>query len=379
MGGPEDLRSWGPEAREKNKDLRNLASRPQDLKTSVLPPSSLPRLTLLVADQTGYRNLCRLLTTAARGRPKGEAQVDLDLIAEHAGGLHCLTGGDEGLLARLLEDNDRAGARALIDRLSAIFPKRLHIEIQRHHRRSEEACNRGRIELANQFRVPLLATNGVRYARSEDKNLHDVFTALRHRTDLDTAGRLLVAHRECHVKGATQMAELFADLPHALAATTELAEQLDFTLANLGYRFPDLSVAARRDYDLVSAPDHLERGPGSFPPAHRTRPDPDFQRTGNDRETRSRRLLPDRLGHRAVLQTRANHGPGPRLGGQQRRLLRAVDHRGRSGQDGTCCSSVSSPRSAASGRTSISICHPAISAKRSSSTCTSATARTARR
>jgi error-prone DNA polymerase len=100
------------------------------------------------------------------------------------------------------------------------------------------------MELAQRLHLPLLATNGVRYARPEDKDLHDILTALRHHTHLDAAGRLLTAHRERHFKTATEMTELFADLPQTLSASTELAEQLDFTLANLGYQFPDYPLPA---------------------------------------------------------------------------------------------------------------------------------------
>jgi error-prone DNA polymerase len=84
-----------------------------------------------------------------------------------------------------------------------------------------------------------VATNGVRYARPEDKQLHDILTCIREHTQLDAAGRLLAAHRERHFKGAREMTELFADQPAALAGSLELAEHLDFTLADLGYRFPD--------------------------------------------------------------------------------------------------------------------------------------------
>jgi error-prone DNA polymerase len=86
--------------------------------------------------------------------------------------------------------------------------------------------------------LPLLATNGVRYARERDKELHDVFTALRHKTTLDAAGRKLTAERERHFKSVREMAALFADLPQALDGAWELAGRLDFTLADLGYRFP---------------------------------------------------------------------------------------------------------------------------------------------
>jgi error-prone DNA polymerase len=84
-----------------------------------------------------------------------------------------------------------------------------------------------------------VATNGVRYARPEDKQLHDILTCIREHTQLDAAGRLLAAHRERHFKGAREMTELFADQPAALAGSLELAQRLDFTLADLGYRFPD--------------------------------------------------------------------------------------------------------------------------------------------
>jgi error-prone DNA polymerase len=200
------------------------------------------RLTLLVESRTGYRNLCRLLTTAALGKPKGEARATWEQVAAHAGGLHCLTGGDEGPLARLAVGAPEE-ARRLLEHLHGLFPGRLHVELQRHRLRAEERRNALLLELArNGVRgrsLPVVATNGVRYARAGDKPLHDVLTAVRHRTTLDAAGRLLEHHRERHLKGAAEMAGLFSDLPEALEASAELAERLDFTLEDLGYRFPD--------------------------------------------------------------------------------------------------------------------------------------------
>jgi error-prone DNA polymerase len=196
------------------------------------------RLTLLVESRAGYKNLCRLLTAAALGRPKGQACASWELIARHAAGLHCLTGGEEGPLVRALRRDGEDTARRELERLAALFPGRLHVEIQRHRQRAQEHRNRALIDLARRLRLPLLATNGVRYARRQDKELHDVLTAIRHRTSLDAAGRRLEPHRERRLKGAAEMARLFPDLPGALAASAELAERLDFTLADLGYRFP---------------------------------------------------------------------------------------------------------------------------------------------
>jgi len=202
-----------------------------------------PTLTLLAEHRTGYRNLCRLLTTAALGRPKGEARATWEEVATHAAGLHCLTGGTEGLVARELERGGAAGgldrARQALDRLHDLFPGRLHVELQRHRLRHEEHRNVALLDLARAARLPVVATNGVRYARARDKPLQDVLTVIRHGTTLDAAGRLLERHRESHLKSPAEMAELFADLPGALEASAELAERLDFTLEDLGYRFPD--------------------------------------------------------------------------------------------------------------------------------------------
>ena len=203
------------------------------------PVLRLPRLGLLVASRAGYRGLCRLLTAAARDRPKGEAQATWEEIAAHAGELCCTTGGAEGPVARALAAGGLDAARAELERLAALFPGRLYVELQRHRRRDEEHRNAALVDLARRLRLPLLATNGVRYARRADKPLHDVLSCIREHTTLDRAGTLLASQRERHLKGGEEMARLFADLPEALGGARELASRLDFTLADLGYRFPD--------------------------------------------------------------------------------------------------------------------------------------------
>ena len=198
-----------------------------------------PRLTLLVESRAGYRNLCRLVTAGALGKPKGETSVTWDQVAAHADGLHVLTGGAEGTVARALVSGGPDAARGELSRLASLFPGRVHVELQRHRLRDEERRNQALVSLARSLRLPLIATNGVRYAREEDKLLHDVQTCIRRHTTLDAAGRLLAAQRERRFKGAAEMSGLFPDAPGALAAAAELSERLDFTLADLGYRFPE--------------------------------------------------------------------------------------------------------------------------------------------
>ena len=179
-----------------------------------------------------------MLTAAARGKPKGEARLDWSTLEEHAEGLHCLTGGDEDLLAHTLEGLGADAARQLLIRLRATFDGHLHVELQRHRHRHEEHRNRALVALARSLHLPLAATNGIRYARPTDKGLHDILTCIRQHTHLDAAGRLLAAHRERHFKDAREMNRLFADLPAALSGAFELTQELDFTWPTWDIAFP---------------------------------------------------------------------------------------------------------------------------------------------
>lgn len=201
-----------------------------------------PRLVLLAASRTGYRNLCRLLTLAARGKPKGDPAASWPEVAAHSEDLHLLTGGPEGLLARLLDTGELQAAHGLLDRLVGIFPQRVHVELQRHGNRTEERRNRLLLELAQRFRLPVLASQGARYARPEDRPLHDLLQAIAHHQPLDQMGRTLAADRPRCLEAPSAMAERFRDHPEALHHAAELASQLEFTLDDLGYRFPDATV-----------------------------------------------------------------------------------------------------------------------------------------
>jgi len=194
------------------------------------------RLYLLAVDRQGYRNLCRLITTGKLRAPKGECRLGWDDLAEHTAGLIALaTGGTDGALGAC----DGPAARATLERLQALFGGTcLYVEIQRHLDREQERLNRRLIDLARVTGLPLVATNGVRHAMAEDHRLLDVFTCIRAKRTLDTAGRWLLKNAERHLKPAAEMQALFRDLPEAVANTRRIAERCIFTLADLDYRFP---------------------------------------------------------------------------------------------------------------------------------------------
>src|SRR5437588_1390510 len=210
-------------------------------------PKQVISIPLLVRNRTGYQNLCRLITLMKMRVPKhakpGECSVTPDELAAHAQGLVCLTGGSKGLLAKDFHHRGHRGAQRNAEWLIDIFGKgNVYAELQRHFNRDEEARNHAVIEIARRLKLTLLATNGVCYATRRQRQVADVFTCIRNHGRLETAGRLLSMNSERFVKSPKEMAQLFADLPEAIANTTELSSRLEFTLQDLGYEFPKYPV-----------------------------------------------------------------------------------------------------------------------------------------
>jgi error-prone DNA polymerase len=205
---------------------------------------------VLVATRPGYSGLCRLLTTTHLGAEKGEGRVTWAQLEASREGLIALTGDEEGPMRRAWAEQGPAGAAVAGARLANLFgPHALYVELQRHRLPGEERWNRFLVDWARASRLPLVATNGVLHATPESGAVVDVFTCLRHHTTLDGAGKRLSANRERHLKGHADMAALFADLPEAVENTARVAARIEFTLANLGYRFPDHPVPAGESQD----------------------------------------------------------------------------------------------------------------------------------
>jgi error-prone DNA polymerase len=209
-------------------------------------------LPLLVRNRTGYQNLCRLITLMKLRVPKhakpGECAVTPEELAEYAEGLICLTGAGDGPLGKALNHRDTENTEEAERRtnwLVDVFGKgNVYAELQRHFNREEEARNQAVLEIARQFDLPLLATNGVCHASQAQREVTDVFTCIRNHVRLETAGRLLATNSERYLKSARAMTQLFADLPEAIHNTTELSSRLQFTLEDLGYEFPRYAVPA---------------------------------------------------------------------------------------------------------------------------------------
>ena len=223
-----------------------------DLGQRLMPPAWLPhqhtaeaaRLPLLCASRTGYQNLCQLITRfKMREATKCEGAATCDDLAQYAAGLVCLTGGEEGPMAAALLHGGESAAISVTEKIVSLFgQENVYIEVQRHDDREEEWRNQAAIRIADRLGLPLLATNGVRYAMPYERELLDVFTVTRHHTDLEHAGRLLAANGHRYLRPAQEMIRRFRNIPGATDHTVELSNRLQFELGDLGYEFPRYPV-----------------------------------------------------------------------------------------------------------------------------------------
>lgn len=205
-------------------------------------------LPLVVINRQGYENLSRLITTIKLRSKKGEHLTTRKDIEEYSAGLMCFTGGADSFLHQSIKRGE--GLRDLAW-LNYVFEKRLYVELQRHHLRSEEYINQELRGLAAKLRLPYFASNGVYYADEYDRELYDVFTCIRNHTNIYNAGKLLSENSERYLKNEAQMQRLFADIPEAIDRTEEIASRVEFSMDELSYIFPDYPVGPGETMDTV--------------------------------------------------------------------------------------------------------------------------------
>ena len=142
----------------------------------------------------------------------------------HSEGLIALTAGSEGALARLIADGQQLKAEAYLDRLQALFPERLYIELSRRGDAIEEAAEIALVDLAYARNLPLVATNPAAYADPSFHAAHDAMLCIANSAYVESGDRIS-SSADAWLKDGAAMADLFADLPEALANTAVIAQR----------------------------------------------------------------------------------------------------------------------------------------------------------
>jgi DNA polymerase-3 subunit alpha len=190
------------------------------------------RALLLCQDRAGYLLLCELLTRSFRGNQhRGRAEVKKSWFAElGTQGLIALSGAHLGDIGQALAAGNDAAARQLAQGWSALFPSRFYIELQRTGAPELEAYVRRVAPLAASLKLPVVATHPVQFLAPDEFKAHEARVCISQGTMLADQRRPRPFTPEQYFKTQSQMAQLFADVPSALANSVEIARRCSLEL-----------------------------------------------------------------------------------------------------------------------------------------------------
>jgi DNA polymerase-3 subunit alpha len=196
--------------------------------TPTQPRYERNHLTLLAASDTGFRNLVRLSSAGfLEGFARGKANVDMELLADHADGVIALTGCLQSRFCRRLVEDRPDDARAHIDDLIQAFgPEQVYFEVQRNGVAEQEKANEGIVRTARELGRPLVATADVHYLRREDYDSHAALLCVQTKSTIEQP-KLRFDTNEFYLKSPKELSESFSEMPEAVASTLEIAERCD--------------------------------------------------------------------------------------------------------------------------------------------------------
>jgi DNA polymerase-3 subunit alpha len=200
------------------------------------------RLTLLCQDNTGYRNLSRLVSRAwAEGRHGDYALIDAAWLREDGAGLIVLAGRDSEA-GRLLLAGRADAARGWVREWQRDFGDRLYLELVRTQRADEDVFVAAAIALAGELDVPVVASNDVRFLEHDDFEAHEARVCIHDGRVLADPKRPRHYSDQQYLKSPEQMRALFADVPEAIENAFELARRCNLEMSFGTYYLPDFPV-----------------------------------------------------------------------------------------------------------------------------------------
>ena len=200
-------------------------------------------LVLLCENETGYKNLCYMVSQAFLRGFYVKPRVDKALLREHHEGLIALSACLAGEIPRLLRDGDYEGAKAAALELSGIFgPEHFYLELQDHGYAEQKPVNAGILRLHRETGLPLVVTNDAHYLTREDSAAQDVLMCIQTQKTVQDTDRMRFETQEFYLKSEEEMRSLFPDWPEAADNTQRIAERcrMDFTFGT--YHLPQFQL-----------------------------------------------------------------------------------------------------------------------------------------
>ena len=202
-------------------------------------------LVLLCKNETGYQNLCYLVSAAFTDGFYVKPRIDWALLHQHAEGLICLSGCLAGAIPQMLVKDDYEGAKAKALELRALFgPEDFYLEIQDHGLPEEKKAAQGLIRLHKETGIPLVLTNDAHYIEKEDAYYQDVLMCIQMGKTVDDPNRMRFESKELYLKSEEEMRALFPELQEAADNTVTIAERCNYDFEFGHYHLPRFKLPA---------------------------------------------------------------------------------------------------------------------------------------
>ena len=200
-------------------------------------------LTLLAVDNTGYKNIIALISRAwQHGQQQGVAYVQREWISEHSEGVIALSGGKLGDVGMCLLAGRAAQAHELLQGWMRDFPNRFYLELQRTGRENDEEYLHQAVALADEMQCPVVATNDVRFIKRDEFEVHEARVCISEGRTLDDPRRERRYSDQQYLRSPEEMAELFSDIPEAIANTVEIAKRCNVSIQMGKYFLPEYPI-----------------------------------------------------------------------------------------------------------------------------------------
>ena len=206
--------------------------------------SEYTHLILLCKNETGYKNLCYLVSMGFIEGFYIKPRIDWELLYAHAEGLVCLSGCLAGDIPRKIVAGDYAAAKAKALELSGVFGDDFYLELQDHGILDEKRAMNGLLRIAEETGIPTVLTNDAHYLTKEDAPNQDVLLCIQTGRTIDEPNRMRFEGQEFYLKSEAEMAALLPEHPEALAHTAEIAEKCNFDFVFGHYHLPEFQLPA---------------------------------------------------------------------------------------------------------------------------------------
>ena len=199
-------------------------------------------LVLLCKNETGYRNLCYMVSMGFLEGFYSKPRIDWELLHAHAEGLICLSGCLAGDIPQKIVRGEYEAAKARAEELHALFGEDYYLEIQDHGILDERRAMNGLLRLNEETGIPIVLTNDAHYLRKTDAAAQDVLLCIQTGKTMDEPGRMKFEGQEFYLKDEAEMAALLPERPDAMENTARIAEKCNFDFEFGHYHLPEFQL-----------------------------------------------------------------------------------------------------------------------------------------